>query len=84
MELVPLHRGLDGLKFNVDWEVLGFDQKLDAARDARGPSDEAGAFEGEHHLVHAWRRDLEVPLHVGFCGRLAQESALGVGLKARY
>ena len=40
-----------------DWEVLGLDQKFDAARDARGPPDEAGAFEGEHHLMHAGWRD---------------------------
>jgi hypothetical protein len=26
--------------------VLGLDQNLNAARDARGPPDEAGAFEG--------------------------------------
>src|SRR5208337_5070714 len=61
-----------------DWEVLGLNQKLDAARDARGPPDEAGAFEGEHHLVHAGWRDLEVPLHVGFRGRLAEDTTLGV------
>jgi transposase len=61
-----------------DRAVLGLDQKLDAARDAGGPPDEAGAFEGEHHLVHAGRRDLEVPLHVGFRGRLAEDTAIGV------
>ena len=52
--------------------------ELNAARDAGGPPDEAGAFEGEHHLVHAGRRDLEVPLHVGFRGRLAEDTAIGV------
>jgi len=62
--LVPLHRGFDGFKVNGGLEVLGFDQILNAARDARGPPDEAGAFEGEHHQVHAGRRDSEVPLHV--------------------
>ena len=44
----------------------------------RGPSDEAGAFEGEHHLVHAGCRDLEVPLHVGFRRRLAEDTTVGV------
>ena len=61
-----------------DWEVLGLDQKLDAAGGARGPPDEAGAFEIEHHLVHAGRRNLEVPLHVGFRGRLAEDTAVSV------
>ena len=61
-----------------DWEVLGLDQNLNAARDARGPPDEGGAFEGEHHLMHAGWRDLEVPLHVGFRGRLAEDTAVGV------
>ena len=49
-----------------------------SARDARGPPDEAGAFEGEHHLVHAGRRDLEVSLYVSFRGRLAEDTAVGV------
>ena len=53
-------------------------QNLNAARDARGPPDEAGAFEGEHHLMHAGWRDLEVPLHVGFRGRVAEDTAVGV------
>jgi hypothetical protein len=39
---------------------------------------QAGAFEGEHHLMHAGWRDLEVPLHVGFRGRLAEDTAVGV------
>jgi hypothetical protein len=31
---------LDGFKLNgEDWEVLGLDQNLNAARDARGPPD---------------------------------------------
>ena len=47
-----------------DWEVLGLDQNLNAARDARGPPDEAGAFEGEHHLMYwvaiFWKRRCDV------------------------
>jgi hypothetical protein len=34
--------------------------------------------EGEHHLMHAGWRDLEVPLHVGFRGRVAEDTAVGV------
>jgi hypothetical protein len=64
-----LHRGFDGLKFNGGLGGPRLDQKLNAARDAWGPPDEASAFEGEHHLVHAGRRDLEAALHVGFRGR---------------
>ena len=40
-------------------------------RDAPGSPDEAGAFEGEDHLVDGWRGDAEVALHVGFGGRAA-------------
>ena len=58
--------------------MLGLDEKLDAAGDTGGPLDEAGAFESEHHLVHAGRRNLEVPLHVGFRGWLAEDTAVGV------
>src|SRR6516165_5548917 len=76
--LVPLHRGFDGFKFNGGLEVLGLDEKLNAAGDARGVPDEAGAFEGQHHLVHAGWRDLEVPLHVGFRRRSAEDTAVGV------
>ena len=47
--------------------------RISMLRDARGPPDEAGAFEGEHHLMHAGWRDLEVPLHVGFRGRLVED-----------
>ena len=66
------------MKFNGGLGDPRLDQNLDAARDARGPPDEAGAFEGEHHLMHAGWRDLEVPLHVGFRGRLAEDTAVGV------
>ena len=77
-QLVPLHRGLDGFKFNGGLGGPRARPDLDAARDARGPPDEAGAFEGEHHLMHAGWRDLEVPLHVGFRGRVAEDTAVGV------
>ena len=74
----PSHRGFDGSSSTEDWEVLRLDQKLDAAGGAWGARDEAGAFESEHHLVHAGRRDLEVPLHVGFRRRSAEDTAIGV------
>ena len=73
--LVPLHRGWTVSSSTEDWEVLGLDQNLNAACDARGPPDETGAFEGEHHLMDAGWRDLEVPLHVAFRGRLAEDTA---------
>ena len=76
--LVPPHRGFDGLKFNGGLAGPRARPGFSAARDAGGPPDEAGAFEGEHHLVHAGWRDLEVPLPVGFRGRLAEDTAVGV------
>lgn len=63
--LVPGHRGLT--VSTEDREVLRVDQEFHAVRDAECPPDETGAFEDEHHFVHAGRRNLEVPLHVGFC-----------------
>ncbi len=41
-------------------------------------SDEALSFEGEDHLMDAWRRDLEVALHVGLGGRSFVDAAVGV------
>ena len=46
--------------------------------DAGLAADEAGAFEGEHHLVDGRRGDAEVPLHVGFGGRAAMHARVGV------
>jgi hypothetical protein len=42
------------------------------------PSDEAGAFEREHHLVNGWRGDAEVALHVGFGRRATEDAPIGV------
>ncbi|MCP5084707.1 MAG: hypothetical protein GY948_23725, partial [Alphaproteobacteria bacterium] len=35
-------------------------------------------FEIFDHLVDGWRRDLEVALHIGFCGRSFIDAAIGV------
>ena len=61
-----------------DGQVLGRNEHLDAARDAGLAADEAGAFEGEHHLVDGGRGDAEVALHVGFGGRPAVHARVGV------
>jgi hypothetical protein len=39
--LVPLHRGFDGLILGIaqDWEMLGFDEQLNAAGDTRLSAD---------------------------------------------
>ena len=66
------------MKLTEDREVLGLDQKLDAAWDAGDPPDEVGALEGEHHLMDAGWGDLEVPLDVGFGGRLAEDTSVSV------
>jgi len=58
--------------------VLRLDEEFDASGCSWGPSDEAGAFECEHHLVDTGGRDLEVPLHVSFRGRAAEDAAVGV------
>jgi hypothetical protein len=73
-----LHEALTVSSSTEDWEVLGLDKKLDAAGGAGGAPDEADAFESEHHLMHAGRRDLEVTLHVSFRGRSAKDPAVGV------
>jgi hypothetical protein len=41
-------------------------------------SDQACAFEGEHHLVDGGWGDAEVALHVGFGGRAAEDAAIGM------
>lgn len=51
---------------------------MDAACDARASFDEAGTFEGEHHLMDGWRGDAEVARHVGFSRRSAEDAAVGM------
>jgi hypothetical protein len=54
------------------------DQYLDASRHPGLTADQAGAFQGQDHLVHGRRSDLEMTLHIGL-GRGAAMDA-GVGL----
>jgi hypothetical protein len=76
--LVPRHSGFDELRLAEDREVLGINQQFDASGDAGFALDEAGAFEGEHHLVNRWRGDAEVPLQVGFGWWPAEDAAIGI------
>jgi hypothetical protein len=61
-----------------DWKVLWSDQQLDASWDARFSADETGVLESEDHLMDGWRGDAEVPLHVGFGGRLSEDAFIGI------
>ena len=58
--------------------MLRWHEHLDAAWDAGLAVDEAGAFEGEDHLVDGRRGDAEVALHVGFGGRPPVHARVGV------
>ncbi len=75
--LVPLHRGFEWL-CDQGWQFFWFDQELDASRDARCSSDQAGAFEIEHHLMDGWWADAKVTLQLGFGGRAAEHAGIGV------
>jgi hypothetical protein len=59
-------------------KVLRIDEKVDASGAAGLAADEAGAFQGEDHLVDGRRRDAEVPLHVGFGRGPAEDAAIGM------
>ena len=52
-----------------DRQALGWDEETNATGGAGGSPDEAGAFEGEDHLVDGGRGDAEEAPHVGFGGR---------------
>ena len=54
------------------------DEEFDASGDTWLASDQAGAFEGEDHLVNRWRGDLEVALHVGLGRRAPEHARIGV------
>src|ERR1043166_3190874 len=77
--LVPRHRGFDRLDVSLQYgQILWRNENGDAARHARLPTNEAGALEGEDHLVDGWWRHAEVTLHLPF-GRGAPMHA-GVGI----
>ena len=51
-------------------QAFGGDQHLDTSRHSGLTADQAGAFQGQDHLVHGRRSDLEMALHVGSFGRV--------------
>jgi len=59
-------------------QVFWINEDLDAARRPWLPSDEAGAFEREHHLVNRRRADAKILLHVGFGRRPAVQPRVEV------
>ncbi len=63
------------------WERFEFNEQFDGTRALRGPSNEASAFESEHHLMNGGRGDVEIALKVGFCGRSTDN--FGVGMNER-
>ena len=54
------------------------DQHLDASRHSGLTADQAGAFQGQDHLVHGRRSDLEMALHVGLGRGAAMDAGVGV------
>ena len=54
------------------------DQDLDGSGLPRLSCDETPAFEGEDHLVDAWRCDFEVALHVGLSRGSFVDACVGV------
>ncbi|MCC2653299.1 MAG: hypothetical protein K0Q60_3465 [Microvirga sp.] len=76
--LDPRPRGFDGLGMAEEGQAFRGDQHLDASRHPGLTADQAGALQGQDHLVHGRRRDLEMTLHVGL-GRGATMNA-GVGI----
>jgi hypothetical protein len=61
-----------------DREQFRRNDDFDASRDPRLPSDQAGSFEREHHLVDGWRTNPEVPLQVRFGRRSADDARIGI------
>jgi hypothetical protein len=79
-ELVPLHRGFDGLLVvsAQGRQSGGVDEHFDAAGDARLSSDEPGALEREDHLVDRRRADMESALQIGFGRGATEHLSIGV------
>ncbi len=61
-----------------DGQVLWSHEHLNGARHPRLTPDEPDAFEGEQHLVHGGRADLEVALQVGLGRRAAMDARIGI------
>ena len=80
IELVPLHRGFDGLLVvsAQGRQSGGVDEHFDAAGDARLSSDEPGALEREDHLVDRRRADMESALQIGFGRGATEHLSIGV------
>lgn len=60
------------------WKTGWVDGESDGARDAGLSGYEAGFFERSHHLMDRRRGDLEEALHIGLCGRPAEQALIGV------
>ena len=78
--LVALHSDFDRLIMGRDqlWKTGWVDGESDGARDAGLSGYEAGFFERSHHLMDRRRGDLEEALHIGLCGRPAEQALIGV------
>ena len=61
-----------------DWQVLRWDEDVDASGNARLSCDEAVPFEAENHLMDRWWADAEMPLHVGFGRSVAEHVGIDV------
>ena len=59
-------------------QVFGGEEHLDASRDPWLTANEAGPFQGQDHLVHGRRSELEMALHVGLRRGAAMDAGIGV------
>ena len=61
-----------------DWQVLRWDEDVDASGDAWPSADESVAFEAENHLMDRWRGDAEVSLHISLGRGLVEHAPIDV------
>jgi hypothetical protein len=80
--LDPWRRRFDGLGMAEEGQAVRSDQYLDASRHSGLTADQAGPFQGQDHLVHGGRRDLEMALHVSL-GRRAPQAGLYRNMPSR-
>ena len=78
LTLDPRPRGFDRLGMAEEGQAFGGDQHLDTSRHSGLTADQAGAFQGQDHLVHGRRSDLEMALHVGFGRGTAMDAGVGI------